>query len=169
MDVDFLGAGPKGGTLVRATESWWHELRAEQQVTCEVDAGGSLTCDQYPVASMAELVLFPMLAQNYFNGISASKWQLRYSITLPANYYRLSTTVDLNVQHSTGPVAEIETKGVTRAIGGPLERQLEHGSVKFDRGSGLPIAIHEEWTPTMLDDSAPAAVDFKLMQQSPGR
>jgi len=114
MDVDFLGPGPKGGTLIRATESWWHELRAEQAVICEVDAGGSLTCDQYPVPSMAEFVLFPMLAQNYFNGVSASKWQLRYSTTLPANYYHFSTIVELNVLHSSGAVAEIETEGVTR-------------------------------------------------------
>jgi len=166
MDVDFLGPGPRGGMLIRAEESWWHELRAEQAVTCEVDAGGSLTCDQHPVPSMAEFVLFPMLAQNYFNEISASKWQQHYTIALPANYYRFSTTVKLNVLRWSGPVADIETEGVTQAVGGPLERQIEHGSVKFDRSSALPIAIHEEWTPTMLDDTAPAAVDFKLVEQS---
>jgi hypothetical protein len=161
--VEFVAPEPTGGTLIRATEWWWNEPRAEQPITCELGPGSDLNCSQYPLPSMVEVVLFPLLSSDYFSGISASKWQRQYTVTPPTNYYRLSTTVDLNVLRWTGSVAEIESKGVTRPIDGPLVRQFEDGTVKYDRARSLPVAVHEEWTRSLLDDvDSPVTVDLAL-------
>lgn len=167
MDVDIFAPAPGGGLPVRATEWWWNEPRAEQAASCELYSSGNLTCDQYPVPSIAELTLLPLLASNYFAGIDASTWQRSYEIVLPENYYSLSFMMSLHVVKWSGLVAQIEFNGVSREINGPVNKPIEKGTVSFDRSESLPVEVHEDWSQTSLDSvDDPASVDLKLTQAS---
>jgi hypothetical protein len=82
--VDISGPVADGGVMVSGTDSWWNSVRPRASNTCEVYPNGNVTCSQAPYAlSPIQLTLFPLLARNFFKGLSAngkSSWQRSYHV-----------------------------------------------------------------------------------------
>lgn len=166
VDVAFLGSASDDGTRVQATEHWWNELRPEQSVACDLYPTGTLVCDRYPAPTIIEIALLPLLATSFFDGAANSAWQRRYDVTLPQNYYSLSTTVSLQVQKSDGSVVQIEFQGRSQTVHGWRKKETQRGTILYDRSTLLPVSIHDTWSETSLDsgDDRPASIDLKLLK-----
>jgi hypothetical protein len=82
--IDVAGPAADGGLLVSGTDFWWNTVRPRATNTCEVYPSGSVSCLQRPYAiSPMQLTIFPLLARNYFKGLSASgtsTWKRRFEI-----------------------------------------------------------------------------------------
>src|SRR5580700_482285 len=82
--VAILGLAKDGGMMVSGTDYWWNTARPRATNTCEVYPNGGVSCLQRPYAlSVIQLTLFPLLARNYFKGLSASgtsSWQHTYQV-----------------------------------------------------------------------------------------
>lgn len=82
--VDISGPAADGGLIVSAADFWWNTVRPRATNTCEVYATGRVSCNTAPNAlSPIQLTIFPLLARNYFKGLSAkgtSSWTNSYSV-----------------------------------------------------------------------------------------
>ncbi|HTX59967.1 MAG TPA: hypothetical protein VMH02_09855 [Verrucomicrobiae bacterium] len=172
MSVDVGGLAPDGGTIVEATQWWWHAVRPEQTRTCEVYANGSLSCGALPLPSPAENVLLPLLARDFYG--AGSSWRRDYTMTYTANQYRWTAALDLRVvgggEVAGKRVVRIASKGVLTPVGGPLNRLIESGTIAYDPARGIPIAVHDERAATSLRSiDAPRSVDLALISDSLSR
>jgi hypothetical protein len=84
LTVDISGPVADGGVMVSGTDFWWNTVRPRATNTCEVYPNGNVTCSQTPYAlSSMQLTLFPLLARNFFKGLShggTSTWQRSYHV-----------------------------------------------------------------------------------------
>lgn len=82
--VDVSGPAADGGYIVSAADFWWNTVRSRATNTCEVYASGKVSCNTAPNAlSPIQLTIFPLLAHNYFKGLSASgtsTWTNSYTV-----------------------------------------------------------------------------------------
>jgi hypothetical protein len=71
--VDIYGLASDGGLMVSGTDYWWNTARPRATNSCEVYKDGGVSCSERPYAlSPIQLTLFPLLARNYFHGLSSS-------------------------------------------------------------------------------------------------
>lgn len=174
MSVDILGTAPDGGTLVQASEWWYYTLRPRQTVTCEVYAGGTVRCnDVPPYPSEVELVLFPLLARDFFTGGSASagsSWQQKFMLTFSKGLYQTAVSLDLSATPQNGGHTEIVTsKGVFQQLDRRDRKALEEGRFVYDPASSIPTAVHEVRSPTPTGSVySQTAVDLLLTKDSDG-
>jgi hypothetical protein len=174
MSVDILGAAPDGGTLVRASEWWYYTLRPNQTTTCEVYAGGSVHCDDVPpYPSQVELVLFPLLARDFFTGGSssaASSWQQKFTLSFAKGLYQTAVSLDLSATPQSGGRALIVTsKGTFQQLDRRDRKTLEEGRFVYDPASSIPTAVHEVRSPTPTGSVySQTAVDLLLTHDSGG-
>ena len=172
LSVDILGAAPDGGTLVQASESWYYALRPRQTRECEVYAGGTVRCDDAPpYPSETELVLFPLLARNFFGEDSAnpsSSWQRNFKLSVQKGLYVTDAAIDLNATpQSGGPDLVVTSKGAFQQLGRQKRRFLEEGRFVYDRVAQLPIEVHELQSPTPTGSVyAQTTVDLLLLKDS---
>lgn len=172
LSVEILGTAPDGGTLVQASESWYYALRPRQTRECEVYAGGTVRCDDAPpYPSETELVLFPLLARNFFSEDSAnppSSWQRNFKLSVQKGSYVTDAAIDLNVTpQSGGPDLVVTSKGVFQQLGRRKRTFLEEGRLVYDRVAQLPIEVHELQSPTPAGSVyAQTTVDLLLLKDS---
>lgn len=174
MSVDILGTAPDGGTFVQVSEWWYYTLRPRQAVTCEVYAGGSVRCnDVPPYPSQVELVLFPLLARDFFSGGSssgASSWQQKFTLSFSKGLYQTAASLDLSATPQSGGHALIVTsKGVFQQLDRRDRKALEDGRFVYDPASSIPTAVHEVRSPTPTGTVySQTAVDLLLTKDSAG-
>ncbi len=83
--VDILGPAKDGvGVMISGTDHWWNTPRPRGTNTCEVKPDGSVSCADRPYAiSPIQLTIFPLLARDYFKGLTAggkSTWTNAFKI-----------------------------------------------------------------------------------------
>jgi hypothetical protein len=174
MSVDILGTAPDGGTLVQASEWWYYTLRPRQAVTCEVYAGGSVACEDVPpYPSQTELVLFPLLARDFFTAGSssaASSWQQKLTLSFAKGLYQTAVSLDLSsTPQSGGRILSVTSKGVFQQLDRRDRKALEEGKFVYDRASSIPTIVHEVRSPTPTGSIySQTAVDLQLTKDSAG-
>lgn len=172
LSVDILGSAPDGGTLVQASESWYYALRPRQARECEVYAGGTVSCDDAPpYPSETELVLFPLLARNFFSdGLAGgpASWQRNFKLSVQKGSYVTDAAIDLNATpQSGGPDLVVTSKGVFKQLDRQKRTSLEEGRFVYDRAAQLPVEVHELQSPTPVGSVyAQTTVDLLLLKDS---
>jgi hypothetical protein len=172
LSVDILGTAADGGTLVQASEWWYYTLRPRQSRQCEVYPGGTVRCDDAPpYPSETELVLFPLLARNFFSEGSAvgpSSWQRKFELSVQKGWYVTAAAIDLSATPQNDSSNSIVTStGVFQQLGRHQRKALEAGRFVYDRTIGLPVEVHEVRSPTPTDSVyAETAVDLLLLKDS---
>jgi hypothetical protein len=174
MSVDILGSAPDGGTFVQASEWWYYTLRPRQAVTCEVYAGGSVACEDVPpYPSQTELVLFPLLARDFFTAGSssaASSWQQKLTLSFAKGLYQTAVLLDLtSTPQRGGRILSVTSKGVFQQLDRRDRKALEEGKFVYDRASSIPTIVHEVRSPTPTGSIyTQTAVDLQLTKDSAG-
>lgn len=149
-----------GGVLVTASDFWWHTARPRGKNTCEVYPNGTVMCNEAPHSiSPIQLTLFPLLARDYFHGLSAqseSKWQNTFQIKAAivagaaSNFghhpYVWNCVYDL---HGKGAipsgegVVHIVGQGTTQQEGGRYRKGTAKLSVGYDPAIHLPVIVDD--------------------------
>jgi hypothetical protein len=172
LSVDILGPAADGGTIVQASEWWYYTLRPRQTRECEVYAAGTVRCDDAPpYPSEAELVLFPLLARNFFDGISAgrpSSWQRNFNLSVQKGLYVTVAAITLSATPQNGGRNLVVTsKGVFQQLDRRMRKALKAGRLVYDPATGLPVEVHEVRSPTPTNSIyAETAVDLLLLKDS---
>jgi hypothetical protein len=172
LSVDILGTAPDGGTLVQASESWYYALRPRQTRECEVYAGGTVRCDDAPpYPSETELILFPLLARNFFgDGLAGqpASWQRNFKLSVQKGLYVTDAAVGLNATPQSGASDLVVTsKGVFQQLGRQKRTFLEEGRFVYDRTAQIPVEIRELQSPTPTASVyAQTTVDLLLLRDS---
>ncbi len=172
MTVDILGAAPDGGMLVRASDWWYYTLRPRQAVECEVYESGDVHCDSVPpYPSDSDLVLFPLLAQNFFSRgspASTSSWRQKFALSFAKGLYVTAVSMDLSATpQNGGRVLIVTSKGVFQQLDRRDRKALEEGRFVYDRVASLPVVVHEVRSPTPTGSTySQTAVDLQLTKDS---
>lgn len=172
LSVDILGSAPDGGMVVRASEWWYYTLRPRQTRECEVYANGNVRCDDAPpYPSEAELVLFPLLARDFFSdapSIRTSSWRRSFDLSVQKGSYVTAAAIDLTeTPQSSGRVLVVTSNGVFQQLDRRKRKALESGTFVYDRVAGLPVKVHEVRSPTPTNSVyTETAVDLLLLKDS---
>lgn len=172
MTVDILGAAPDGGMLVRASDWWYYTLRPRQAVECEVYESGDVHCDSVPpYPSDSDLVLFPLLAQNFFSRgspASTSSWRQEYRVSFSRGLFVSTISMNLSANpQSDGRFLIVKSEGSIRQLDGRQRYATEEGQVVYDRATSIPLVVHDArgHLPTNSIYSR-TAVDLRLLKDS---
>ncbi len=172
LSVDVLGTAADGGTLVQASEWWYYTLRPRQTRACEVYATGTVRCDDAPpYPSESELVLFPLLARDFFSGASAaapSSWQRNFELSFQKGQYVTAAAIDFSATpQSGGRDLVVTSKGFYQQLDRHQQKALESGTLVYDLPAGLPIKVHEIGSPVPTRSVyTQTAVDLLLLKDS---
>jgi hypothetical protein len=157
--IDISGPAADGGMMVSGTDFWWNTVRARATNTCEVYANGNVTCSQAPYAiSPMQLTLFPLLAHNFFHGLSPggkSSWTRSYQVTaaiIPgaSGMAGQSTTWDCSYTlHGKGPIANaaplilITAQGTLNQQSGRSLKATSKQSIVYDPVAKIPAIVND--------------------------
>lgn len=173
LSVDMLGPAPDGGVFVRMTESWYRALRPRQPRTCELYADGTVRCnDGPPFPTESELVLFPLLARDFFKDASLqgeSQWERKFRFSFRQGTYPAAAEMHLKAA----------PKGDGRVVTGTMSGnydQLDTTGAKYtvdstflyDVVAQVPLVVHEVrmGVPGGIDNSV--STDLQLTEDSAG-
>lgn len=147
LSVDVLGPAPDGGTLVRTSEWWYYALRPRQAVECELYPSGSVHCDTVPpYPSQSALVLLPLLARDFFKGVSqpGSSAQLKYELSVQKQLFTTAASLKLaSSPQSNGRLLNVTSEGTLQQLGGRMQYSTENGQYVYDRATALPLVVHD--------------------------
>ncbi len=157
--IDISGPVADGGMMVSGTDFWWNTVRARATNTCEVYPNGNVKCSQAPYAlSPMQLTLFPLLAHNFFHGLSPggkSSWERSYQVTaaiIPgaSGMAGQSTTWDCSYTlHGKGPIANaaplilITAQGTLNQQGGHSLKASSKQSIVYDPVAKIPAIVND--------------------------
>ena len=182
--VEILGPAADGGLKVSASDFWWHTARPRAKNTCEVYPNGSVSCSQPPYSiSPIQLTLFPLLARDYFSGLSAnpsSSWKNTYQVkaaivagaaTNFANHpYTWNFVYSLHgkgaIQNGEGLI-HVVGDGTSEQQGGRYRKGTAKLSLAYDPAIKLPVLVQD--TRTHLPQQTVYNNDFvelKLLKHS---
>ena len=158
MTVD-ISAAPDGGLMVGAADHWWNTPRSRATNTCEVYAGGKVSCSQAPNSiSPMQWTLFPMLARDYFKGMGSAgteTWSRDYEVYaaivpgasgFAGQPYRWKFAYTL---HGKGLIAKagesflIETQGTFNQQGGTFRNGVSKQRIAYDRTAKIPVVVRD--------------------------
>lgn len=172
MTVDIPGPAADGGILVRASDWWYYTLRPRQAVECEVYASGDVHCDSVPpYPSDSALVLFPLLAQDFFSGgssASASSWRQEYKVSFSKGLFVSTIAMNLTATpQSDGRFLIVKSEGSIRQLNGRQRYATEEGQFVYDRGASIPVVVHDARGHLPTDSVySRTAVDLRLLKDS---
>ena len=151
-----------GGVMITGTDSWWNTVRPRATNTCELYPNGGVSCSQRPYAlSPIQLTLFPLLAHNYFKGLSASgksSWKQTYEVKaaiipgangFAGGLYTWNCTFSLQ---GTGPIAGaaplvlVQTTGTLDQQGGRYFKATSKQRVAYDPVARVPVIVNDTRT-----------------------
>jgi hypothetical protein len=159
ITVDILGPAADGGVEIRGTDSWWNTVRPRATNTCELYANGGVSCTQAPFAlSPIQLTLFPLLARNYFAGLSrsgTSSWKRTFNVKAAlvpgaAGFAgQLTTWACTYTLQGKGPIPDaapaimVHTEGTLVQQGGRYFRATSKQAIAYDPVAGIPVAVRD--------------------------
>jgi hypothetical protein len=172
MSVDILGTAPDGGVLVRASDRWYYTLRPRQAAECEVYANGGVRCDNVPpYPSDSELVLLPLLAQDFFSRAllaGPSSWQQKFVASFSKGAFRTSVSVDLSATpQNDGRLLVVKSKGEIRQLDRRQLHVFEEGTFVYDPAASVPLVVHDVRGPLPTKSVfSQTSVDLQLTKDS---
>lgn len=157
--IDILGPAADGGVMVSGTDSWWNTVRPRATNTCELYPSGGVSCLQSPYAlSPIQLTLFPVLARNYFHGLSAdgkSSWKRAYQVRAAVVPGAAGFAGQLNTWncayslHGKGPIANagglilIVSDGTLDQQGGRYLKATSKQRIVYDPVARIPAIVRD--------------------------
>ena len=157
--IQILGPAKDGGVMISGSDFWWNTVRARATNTCDVHPNGGVSCSQAPYAlSPIQLTLFPMLAQNYFSGLSGGKhasWQHAYNLHaamipgaagLASQPTTWKCTVSLQGKgpmNKTGPIVLVQAVGKMEQQGGHYLGMDSKAGIAYDPVAKVPEFVSE--------------------------
>lgn len=172
LSVDVIGLAPDGGTLMKASEWWYYTLRPRQTIQCEVYPAGSVRCaDAPPYPSQSELVLFALLARDFFSGGSpsgSSSWQQKFTLSFQKGVYVTAVSMNLSATpENAGRFLVVTSQGTLQQLDRRQRKSLEEGRFVYDRTVALPVIVHDVRSPMPTGSVySQSAVDLLLMKDS---
>jgi len=145
MNVDVLGLASDGGLVVQMQDQWWYTIRPLQSRTCEVFPNGGTNCGVFPSPTVAERVLLPLLARDYFAGISNGTWTQKYLANLGDGLFVYSADFNLNALGTSddGRIVKIASQGSIAQVGGRYRKASDTAWVTYDKVAGVPLTVHD--------------------------
>ncbi len=157
--VDISGPVADGGVMITGTDSWWNTVRPRATNTCELYPDGGVSCLQRPFAlSPIQLTLFPLLAHDYFKGLSAnakSTWKKTYAIKaaivpgatgFAGELYTWNAAYTLQGNGSiagAAPLVLIVTNGKLSQQGGRYLSANDKMRVAYDPVAKIPVIVND--------------------------
>lgn len=181
--VDISGPVADGGVMISGTDFWWNTVRARATNTCELYANGNVRCAQSPYAlSPIQLTLFPLLAHNFFKGLSPggkSSWERSYQVKAAivagaSGFAGQPYTWDCNYTlQGKGPVANaaplilITSTGTLNQQSGRSLKATSKQSIVYDPAAKVPAIVHDIRTHIpMKSVYSNDLIELKLMKDS---
>lgn len=159
ITVDILGPAADGGVEIRGTDSWWNTVRPRATNTCELYANGGVSCTQAPYAiSPIQLTLFPLLAHNYFSGLTksgTSTWtrtfDIKAAVVPGASGFAgaLTTWATSFTLEGKGPIPNaaptvlVEANGTLAQQGGRFWKATSKQKIAYDPVARIPVAVSD--------------------------
>jgi len=159
VTIDVTGPAPDGGVMISGTDYWWNTARPRATNTCELYADGRVACSQRPYAiSPIQLTIFPLLARNYFKGLSASgdsSWTRNYSVyaavvpgasAMAGNPYTWKCSYSLQGKGpipNAGPTVLVETNGTLTQEGGHYWKATSKQRIAYDTSAKIPVVVRD--------------------------
>ncbi len=183
LTVDISGPVADGGVMVSGTDFWWNTVRPRATNTCEVYPNGNVKCSQAPYAlSSMQLTLFPLLARNFFKGLSPggkSSWERNYHVSAAivagaAGFAGQPSTwnCDFALQ-GKGPVANaaplilITAAGTLNQQSGRSLKATSKQSIVYDPAAKVPAIVRDIRTHIpMRSVYSNDSIELKLMKDS---
>ncbi len=146
LSVDILGLATDGGMLVNARDWWWNASLPRQGAQCEVYPNGGVSCMQAPyLLPPMQLVLFPLLARDFFNGVSAtvtSPWRQSYNVV--QSVYTWASVFDLQLDEIVdNHFALVTYHGTSLQQGGRYRKSVVDGYVEYDEQAKVPVVVRD--------------------------
>lgn len=157
--VDIGGMAADGGVMISGTDSWWNTVRPRATNTCELYPNGSVACTQRPYAiSPMQLTIFPLLAHNYFKGLSPSgmsTWKHNFTVNaaiipgasgFAGNPYTWKCTY---TYYGKGPIANaaplilVEATGTLDQQGGTYLKATSKQRIVWDPVRRVPAVVRD--------------------------
>jgi len=145
--------------MVSGTDFWWNTVRPRATNTCEVYPNSNVRCAQAPYAlSPMQLTLFPLLAHNFFHGLSPggkSSWARSYQVKAAivpgaSGMAGQSTTWDCDYTlHGKGPIANaaplilITAQGTLDQQSGRSLKATSKQSIVYDPVAKIPAIVND--------------------------
>jgi hypothetical protein len=181
--IDIVGPAKDGGVIVTGTDSWWNTVRPRATNTCELYAGGGVSCTQPPYAlSPIQVTIFPLLAHGYFKGLSSaatSAWKRSYQVKaaiVPGASGFAGQLGTWNCTYSIqgkGPIANaapmvlVQAQGTLEQQGGRYLKASSKQRIAYDPVAQLPVIVSDTRTHLpMKSVYSNDLVELKLMKDS---
>jgi hypothetical protein len=173
LSVDILGPAADGGVMISGTDTWWNSVRPQSTNTCEVYADGGVSCMQRPYdISAMQLVLFPLLGQNYFQGLSSdgtSTWNQAFQVTRGDLYtWKCHFTLQgKGFMPNFGRLIAIAMSGTMDEQEAHYKQGTAQGVIIYDPVAKIPAIVHD--VRTHLPQTSvynQDQVDLKLVKDS---
>jgi hypothetical protein len=147
MSVDILGTAADGGMLVKASNLWYEAVRPTEETQCEVYPNGSLSCNERPYSlSPEQLVLFPLLARDYFQGLAAdgtSAWLRNYDVNR-GDLWKWTSVFSMRAQGQVeGRYISIAAEGTSLQLGAYHRKAHATSYILYDPLRKLPVAVSD--------------------------
>lgn len=158
MAVD-ITAAPDGAVMVSAADHWWNTVRPRATNTCEVYAGGKVSCSQRPYAiSPMQWTLFPMLGKGYFQGLGQSgmgTWSRNFEVYAalvpgasgfagnPYTWQFAYTLHGKGIVPNAGHTFLIQTTGTFDQQGGTFRNGSSKQRIAYDRAAKIPVVVRD--------------------------
>jgi hypothetical protein len=154
LSVDVVNQ-TSGTVSVHASQLWANGVRPRQIADCDVRADGGFTCERTSSeGSLAESVLFPLLARDFFSEASGggSKWNRSYRIGGGKVY--VAAAVELQTGGSSdGRLLPVVLRGtyaemgkVCYCAGNAQHKWDDQGSIAYDLTGKIPAGVRDTRT-----------------------
>jgi hypothetical protein len=177
--IDISGPASDGGLIVNATDQWWNTVRPRQTSVCEVHPDGGVNCKEAPHAlSPIQLVIVPLLAQNYFTALSGglhTSWKQAYKVRatfLPAagsgfagQLYTWNCNYSLDGKGTLpnhAPLILVRAEGGMKQEGGRYIAVNQKANIVVDPKLKMPVIVAEELSFVPQLSVSRYTVDLKL-------
>ena len=152
--VQILGPADDGGVMISGSDNWWNSARANATNTCDVHPDGGVHCSQRPYGiSPMQLVIFPLLARDYFKGLNAagtSKWSQTFDLkaaivpgaAVAGTKYTWNCTFDLQgkgINPKDKTLVLVDANGKISQVGGRYHQATAKENIVWSTVAKIPI------------------------------
>jgi hypothetical protein len=152
--VDVLDQS-SGVVSVHASQLWTNGVRPRQFADCDIHPDGSFTCDRPgSEGSLAQSVLFPLLAQDFFSDAASqgAKWKRSYRIGGGTVYVAAAMELEAS-KSSDGRIVPVTLRGTSAEVGkvcycagNSRHKWDDDGSIAYDLAGKIPAGVRDTRT-----------------------
>src|SRR5262249_19779951 len=148
LKIDLQPPATDGSIAVAATEMWWNTLRPTATDDCAIFPNGAISCLERPYSlSPMDLTVFPLLATNYFNGLTLGKssWPTSFQLTKGISLWDCATMSDQGIVPGTSLRLVVGTGTITPHGNHYTEEAVQVTTrIAYDPVARLPVLVNQE-------------------------